>query len=103
MRAFQLAEHWASAELTALPVPFREFAELRLGVFGLGGIGGAIARRGIALGLSVAGGPPGAGGGGAARGRRGGGGGAPAPPPPARQCAGDGPAPPPRTQGKASP
>src|SRR5438552_9137545 len=55
MRAFQAAEHWASAELTAVPVPFREFAELRLGVFGLGGIGGAIARRGIALGMSVAG------------------------------------------------
>jgi len=67
MRAFQVAEHWASAELTALPVPFREFAELRLGVFGLGGIGGAIVRRGLALGMSVAGvrrrpergGPPG--------------------------------------------
>ena len=67
MRAFQAAEHWASAEFTALPVPFREFAELRLGVFGLGGIGGAIARRGLALGMSVAGvrrrpergGPPG--------------------------------------------
>ena len=68
MRAFQAAEHWASTELTAVPVPFREFAELRLGVFGLGGIGGAIARRGLALGMSVAGvrrrpelgGPPGA-------------------------------------------
>jgi len=67
MRGFQAAEHWASRELTAVPVPVREFAELRLGVFGLGGIGGAIARRGIALGMSVAGvrrqpergGPPG--------------------------------------------
>ncbi|HEY6156292.1 MAG TPA: NAD(P)-dependent oxidoreductase [Gemmatimonadales bacterium] len=55
MRAFQAAEHWASPELTAVPVSVREFAELRLGVFGLGGIGGAIARRGIALGMSVAG------------------------------------------------
>jgi phosphoglycerate dehydrogenase-like enzyme len=55
MRAFQVAEHWASTELTAVPVPVREFTELRLGVFGLGGIGGAIARRGIALGMSVAG------------------------------------------------
>jgi phosphoglycerate dehydrogenase-like enzyme len=55
MRAFQAAEHWARTELTAVPVPVREFAELRLGVFGLGGIGGAIARRGIALGMSVAG------------------------------------------------
>ena len=67
MRGFQAAEHWASPDLTAVPVPVREFAELRLGVFGLGGIGGAIARRGIALGMSVAGvrrrpergGPPG--------------------------------------------
>jgi len=55
MRAFQAEVHWASAELTAVPVPVREFAELRLGVFGLGGIGGAIARRGVALGMSVAG------------------------------------------------
>jgi phosphoglycerate dehydrogenase-like enzyme len=55
MRAFQAAEHWASPELTAVPVSVREFAELRLGVFGLGGIGGAIARRGLALGMSVAG------------------------------------------------
>src|ERR1041385_1375616 len=53
MRAFQAAEHWASPELTAVPVSVREFAELRLGVFGLGGIGGAIARRGLALGMSV--------------------------------------------------
>src|SRR5204862_6446002 len=67
MRAFQVAEHWASAELTALPVPFREFAELRLGGFGLGGIGGAVVRRGLALRMGVAGvrrrpergGPPG--------------------------------------------
>jgi len=67
MRAFQAAERWASAELTAVPVSLREFAELRLGVFGLGGIGAAIARRGVALGMSVAGvrrrpdrgGPPG--------------------------------------------
>src|SRR5438045_7553861 len=67
MRALQARERWASTELTALPVSVREFAELRLGVFGVGGIGGAIARRGIALGMSVAGvrrrpergGPPG--------------------------------------------
>ena len=67
MRALQAGERWASTELTALPVSVREFAVLRLGVFGLGGIGGANARRGIALGMSVAGvrrrpergGPPG--------------------------------------------
>jgi len=69
MRAFQAAGHWANAELTAAPVRVRELSELRLGVFGLGGIGGAIARRGVALGMSVAGvrrrpargGPPGVG------------------------------------------
>src|SRR5439155_20023964 len=64
---FQAAEHWGTGELTAVPLRVREFGELRLGVFGLGGIGGAIARRGAALGMSVAGvrrrpargGPPG--------------------------------------------
>jgi phosphoglycerate dehydrogenase-like enzyme len=69
MRAFQAAEHWARPEFAGLDVPVREFAELRLGVYGLGGIGGAIARRGLALGMSVAGvrrrpargGPPGVG------------------------------------------
>jgi phosphoglycerate dehydrogenase-like enzyme len=67
MREFQAAEHWAHDELTDVPIRVREFAELRLGVFGLGGIGLAIARRGIALGMNVAGvrrrpergGPPG--------------------------------------------
>src|SRR3989442_636157 len=67
MREFQAAERWARAEFTDLAVPVRELAELRLGVFGLGGIGSAIARRGVALGMSVAGvrrrpergGPPG--------------------------------------------
>ncbi|HYU89130.1 MAG TPA: NAD(P)-dependent oxidoreductase [Gemmatimonadales bacterium] len=53
--AFQAAEHWGTGELTEVPVRVREFAELRLGVLGLGGIGGAIARRGVALGMSVAG------------------------------------------------
>src|SRR2546425_10517541 len=65
--AFQAVEHWATGELTEVPVQVRELAELRLGVFGLGGIGGAIARRGAALGVSGAGvrrraargGPPG--------------------------------------------
>ncbi|HVH09594.1 MAG TPA: D-2-hydroxyacid dehydrogenase [Gemmatimonadales bacterium] len=67
MREYQAAARWATAELTAVPVQVREFAELRLGVFGLGGIGAAIARRATALGMSVAavrrhperGGPPG--------------------------------------------
>ncbi len=38
-----------------MEIPVREFAELRLGVFGLGGIGGAIARRAMVLGMRVAG------------------------------------------------
>ena len=67
MREFQAAAHWAKAEFSDLAVPVRELAELRLGVFGLGGIGGAIAERGAALGMRVAGvrrrpergGPPG--------------------------------------------
>jgi phosphoglycerate dehydrogenase-like enzyme len=67
MREFQAAAHWAKAEFSDLVVPVREFADLRLGVFGLGGIGRAIAERGAALGMSVAGvrrrpergGPPG--------------------------------------------
>jgi len=69
MREFQAAGRWAWAEFTGFEVPVREFGELRLGVFGLGGIGGAIARRGAALGMSVTGvrrrpargGPPGVG------------------------------------------
>jgi phosphoglycerate dehydrogenase-like enzyme len=67
MREFQAAERWAKAEFTDFAVPVRELAELRLGVFGLGGIGSAIARRAVALGMTVAGvrrrpalgGPPG--------------------------------------------
>jgi len=67
MRELQAAGHWARREFADLAIPVRELGELRLGVFGLGGIGGAIARRGVALGMSVAGvrrrpergGPPG--------------------------------------------
>jgi len=55
LREFQAADRWAWAEFADFAVPVRELSELRLGVFGLGGIGGAIARRGIALGMSVAG------------------------------------------------
>jgi len=55
MREFQAAGRWAWAEFANLAVAVREFGELRLGVFGLGGIGSAVARRGLALGMSVAG------------------------------------------------
>ena len=68
MHEFQTARRWAQPVFAGLEIRVREFAELRLGVFGLGGIGGAIARRGAALGMRVAGvrrrpergGPPGA-------------------------------------------
>ena len=67
MREFQAAGQWARAAFADLQIPVRELGQLRLGVFGLGGIGGAIARRAVALGMSVAGvrahpargGPPG--------------------------------------------
>ena len=67
MREFQAAEHWAQPEVAGLEISVREFAELRVGIFGLGGIGAAVARRALALGMSVAGvrrrpergGPPG--------------------------------------------
>src|SRR5207244_4377704 len=55
MREFQAAERWARPEVTDLHVPVREFADLRLGVFGLGGVGAAIARRAVALGMHVIG------------------------------------------------
>src|SRR5437763_16817142 len=55
MREFQAAERWARQAFADLEVRVRELGELRLGVLGLGGIGAAIARRGVALGMSVAG------------------------------------------------
>lgn len=55
IRDFQAKGRWARPEFTDLHVRVREFSELRLGVFGLGGIGAAIARRGLALGMRVAG------------------------------------------------
>ena len=55
MREFQAAGQWGRRAFADLEVRVRELGELRLGVFGLGGIGGAIARRGVALGMRVAG------------------------------------------------
>src|SRR5439155_17241005 len=51
---FQAEEHWAQPEITGLEISVREFGELRVGVYGLGGIGTAVARRALALGMSVA-------------------------------------------------
>jgi phosphoglycerate dehydrogenase-like enzyme/uncharacterized membrane protein YhiD involved in acid resistance len=55
MHEFQAAARWAQADFTDFAVGVRELSELRLGVFGLGGIGAAVARRGVALGMRVAG------------------------------------------------
>jgi phosphoglycerate dehydrogenase-like enzyme len=65
----QRAARWTKDEFTELRWPVRELRDVRLGVFGLGGIGAAVARRGLALGMRVAGvrrrpqagGPPGIG------------------------------------------
>lgn len=51
----QRAGRWAKEEFTDLGRPLRELGELRLGVLGLGGIGSAVARRALALGMRVAG------------------------------------------------
>ena len=55
MREAQLQQHWARDDFTELRVPVVEFADVRVGVFGLGGIGSAVARRALALGMPVAG------------------------------------------------
>jgi phosphoglycerate dehydrogenase-like enzyme len=63
----QARRRWAKAEFDDLTVPVREFRDLRVGILGLGGIGGAVARRALALGMTVSGvrrrpergGPPG--------------------------------------------
>jgi phosphoglycerate dehydrogenase-like enzyme len=54
MLAAQRAGRWAKDALTE-PRGVRELADLRLGVYGLGGVGRAVARRGLALGMRVAG------------------------------------------------
>lgn len=63
----QRAGRWAKSDFTDLRFPVSEFRDLHLGVFGLGGVGGVVARQAMALGMSVAGvrrrpakgGPPG--------------------------------------------
>jgi phosphoglycerate dehydrogenase-like enzyme len=51
----QRAEHWARAEFADLRHPVRELRDIRIGVYGLGGIGAAVSRRALALGMTVAG------------------------------------------------
>jgi len=55
MISAQRQGRWAKDDFTDGAIPMREFRELRLGVFGLGGIGSAVARRGLALGMKVSG------------------------------------------------
>ena len=55
MLSAQRQGRWAKEDFTDGAIPMREFRELRLGVFGLGGIGTAVARRGLALGMKVSG------------------------------------------------
>jgi phosphoglycerate dehydrogenase-like enzyme len=55
MVAAQREGRWAKEDFTDADLPMPEFHDLRLGVVGLGGIGGAVAQRGAALGMSVAG------------------------------------------------
>ncbi len=72
MVAAQRQGRWAKVDFTdgggeEGAIPMRELRELRVGIVGLGGIGTAVARRALALGMSVAGvrrhpergGPPG--------------------------------------------
>lgn len=55
MREAQAEHRWARDEFTELRIPVVEFHDLRVGVFGLGGIGSAVARRALGLGMTVAG------------------------------------------------
>jgi phosphoglycerate dehydrogenase-like enzyme len=51
----QALGRWTKQEFEELTVPMREYRDLRVGILGLGGIGTAVARRALALGMSVAG------------------------------------------------
>ena len=51
----QALGRWARDEFTDLTLPVRELRDLRVGIVGLGGIGSAVARRALALDMSVAG------------------------------------------------
>ena len=51
----QALGRWTKQEFEQQTVPMREFRDLRMGILGLGGIGTAVARRALALEMSVAG------------------------------------------------
>lgn len=49
----QAQHRWDKAPFDAADMPLRELSESTLGIVGLGGIGRAVARRGVALGMRV--------------------------------------------------
>jgi phosphoglycerate dehydrogenase-like enzyme len=55
MVAAQREGRWAKEEFTDSPEAVRELRDVRVGILGLGGIGSAVARRALALGMPVAG------------------------------------------------
>jgi phosphoglycerate dehydrogenase-like enzyme len=55
MREAQGQGRWIKDDFGDFRVPVRELPELRVGLLGLGGIGSAVARRAIALGMTVSG------------------------------------------------
>ena len=55
MVSAQRQGRWAKEDFTDGAIPMRELRDLRVGIVGLGGIGSAVARRALALGMSVAG------------------------------------------------
>lgn len=55
MTEAQRQHRWTRPDFAAGAVPVTELRDLRMGIFGLGGLGSAIAKRALALGMSVAG------------------------------------------------
>jgi phosphoglycerate dehydrogenase-like enzyme len=55
MRAAQADHRWARDDFIRLPIRVVELRDLRVGVFGVGGIGSAVARRAVGLSMPVAG------------------------------------------------
>lgn len=55
MVSAQRQGRWAKEDFTDGAIPMREYRDLALGIVGLGGIGSAVARRALALGMKVSG------------------------------------------------
>lgn len=55
MVAAQALGRWSKQEFEDIGVPVKEFRDVRVGIVGLGGVGTAVARRALALTMSVAG------------------------------------------------